>query len=185
MRESELLNKIKNNPADFSEIFNIYYQPVFGYIFRRTGDFDDAADIAADTFFKAFANISNFSYKGISIKVWLYRIATNEVNQFYRSKQKHDSLFYRVDIENKELLKKYLYHDKEELEAELKKHNQFLVILSALKTLPNKYQEVISLRYFEEKDNKEIAEILNINEGTLKSLLSRGLKKLREKCNQI
>jgi len=41
------------------------------------------------------------------------------------------------------------------------------------------------LRYFEAKENKEIAEILDIKEGTLKSLLSRGLEKLREKCNQI
>ena len=50
---------------------------------------------------------------------------------------------------------------------------------------PVKYQEVIALRYFEGKDNKEIAEILNINEGTLKSLLSRGIEKLRVKCNQF
>jgi RNA polymerase sigma-70 factor (ECF subfamily) len=54
-----------------------------------------------------------------------------------------------------------------------------------LKTLPLKYQEVIALKYFEGKENKEIAEILNINEGTLKSLLSRGLEKLRKKCNQF
>ena len=185
MTELELLNKIKSNPAAFSEIFKLYYKSVFGYIFRRTGNFDDAADIAADTFFKAFTNISNFSYKGISIKVWLYRIATNEVNQFYRSKQKRDSIFKRFDFENKERWKSYLQQDKEELEAELQKHNQFLVILSVLKTLPNKYQEVISLRYFEGKDNREITEILKIKEGTVKSLLSRGLEKLRKKCNQI
>jgi len=43
--------------------------------------------------------------------------------------------------------------------------------LAQLKTLPVKYQEVISLRYFEGKENKEIAEILDINEGTLKSLI--------------
>jgi RNA polymerase sigma-70 factor (ECF subfamily) len=54
-----------------------------------------------------------------------------------------------------------------------------------LKTLPIKYQEVISFKYFEGKENKEIAEILLIKEGTLKSLISRGLEKLRKKCNQI
>jgi len=60
-----------------------------------------------------------------------------------------------------------------------------LAVLEGLKTLPVKYQEVISLRYFEGKDYKEITEILNINEGTLKSLLSRGVEKLRKKCNQL
>jgi len=75
--------------------------------------------------------------------------------------------------------------DRKEIEDELQRHTQFLTILRELKKLPVKYQEVISLRYFEEKDNKEIVEILNINEGTLKSLLSRGLEKLRQKCNRI
>ncbi len=185
MTESELLNKIKDNPAEFSEVFKIYYKPIFSYIFRRTGNFDDTADIAADTFFKAFTHIRNFTYKGISIKIWLYRIATNEVNQFSRYKQKRSSFFEKVDLENRELFSNYLHQDKEELEAELQRHHQFLTVLKALKTLPNKYQEVIALRYFEGKGNKEIVEILNINEGTLKSLLSRGLQKLREKCNQI
>ena len=185
MTELELLKKIKDNPAAFSEVFKLYYKPVFGYILRRTGNFDDTTDIAANTFTKAFTHIKNFSYKGISIKVWLYRIATNEVNQFFRHKQKKSLLFDKVDFENKELFRNYLHQDKEEMEAELQKHHQFLTVLKALKTLPNKYQEVIALRYFEGKNNKEIVEILNINEGTLKSLLSRGLQKLREKCNQI
>ena len=183
--ESELLNSIKKNPAYFSIIFKIYYKPLFGYIFRRTGNFDDTADIAADTFLKAFIHIKNFSYRGISLKVWLYRIATNEINQFYRKSQKSKSLFEQVDFEDPELFRNYLSEDKKELEIELQKHDRFLTILSALKTLPVRYQEVISLRYFEEKDYKEICEILNLKEGTLKSLLSRGLEKLREKCNQI
>jgi RNA polymerase sigma-70 factor (ECF subfamily) len=183
--EAELLHKIKKNPDAFSEVFTIYYKPIFGYILRRTGDFDDSADIAANTFFKAFTHINNFSYNGISIKVWLYRIATNEINQFFRNIRKHESLFERFEFVNKKEFRNYLQQDKEELEAELPKNFQFLSILKALKTLPKKYQEVISLRYFEGKGNKEIVEILNINEGTLKSLLSRGLEKIRDKCNEI
>lgn len=185
MTETELLNKIKNNPDDFSQLFKLYYKPLFGYILRRTGDFDESADIAANTFFKAFRHINNFSYKGISIKVWLYRIATNEMNQYFRYKQKHNSLFSRIEFENKKTFSNFLSEDKKELEMELQKHEQFLFVLKCLKTLSIKYQEVISLRYFEGKENKEIVEILNINEGTLKSLLSRGLEKLRKKCNQI
>lgn len=185
MTELEFLNRIKSKPDGFSELFKLYYKPIFGYILRRTGDFDDTADIAADTFHKAFKHIDNFSYKGISIKVWLYRIATNEVNLYFRQKQKRNSLFERIDFENKPAFNQFLHDDKKELELELQKHDQFLAVLKNLKTLPTKYQEVIALRYFEGKHNREISEILNINEGTLKSLLSRGLEKLREKCNQI
>jgi RNA polymerase sigma-70 factor (ECF subfamily) len=185
MSETELLNKIKNNPALFSELFKLYYKPIFGYVLRRTGDVDDTADIAAETFLKAFRHINNFSYTGISVKVWLYRIATNEVNLYARQRKRYNSIFERIDFEDKGLFDNWLHDDKIELEIELQKHDEYLMIIKELKTLPLKYQEVISLRYFEGKDNKEIVDILGINEGTLKSLLSRGLEKLRKKCNQI
>lgn len=185
MDETDLLNRIRSRPENFSELFKLYYQPIFGYILRRTGSFDDTADIAADTFLKAFRNIHNFTYTGISIKVWLYRIATNEMNLYFRFKQKHSTIFERIKVEENEIFRNYLSDDRKEIESELHRHEQFISVLKELKTLPLKYQEVIALRYFEGKDNKEISEILNINEGTLKSLLSRGVEKLRKKCNQI
>jgi RNA polymerase sigma-70 factor, ECF subfamily len=185
MTESELLNRIKSNPGDFGDLFRLYYKSIFGYILRRTGNFDEAADITADAFFKAFKHINSFSYKGISIKVWLYRIATNELNLYLRHKKKHNSIFERIGIEDNNTFNDYLQEDRKDFEKELQKHDQFLIVVKELKTLPIKYQEVISLKYFEGKENKEIAEILLIKEGTLKSLLSRGLEKLREKCNQI
>lgn len=185
MDEADLLDRIRKSPENFSELFKLYYKPIFGYILRRTGIFDDTADIAADTFLKAFMHVHNFRYTGISIKVWLYRIATNEVNLYFRNRQKHNSIFEKINIEDKAVFDRYLTEDRLEIETELQKHLQFLSVLNELKTLPVKYQEVIALRYFEGKNNKEVAEILNINEGTLKSLLSRGLEKLRQKCNQI
>jgi RNA polymerase sigma-70 factor (ECF subfamily) len=185
MDESDLLNRIRKNPENFSELFKIYYKQIFGYIIRRTGSFDDSADIAADTFLKAFHNIHNFKYTGISVKVWLYRIATNEVNLYFRNKQKQGSIFERISTGDQHIFKNYIDEDRKEIEFEIQRHEQYLSVLKELKTLPVKYQEVIALRYFEGKENKEIAEILNINEGTLKSLLSRGVEKLRQKCNRI
>jgi RNA polymerase sigma-70 factor (ECF subfamily) len=185
VKESELLYTIRMEPEKFSEIFHLYYKPIFGYILRRTANVDDTADIAANTFLKAYAHIDQFNYKGISIKVWLYRIATNEVNMYFRSNKKKNALFEHADDKNIALFKDYLQQDKETLETELHKHEQFLSVLKALKTLPDKYQNVIALKFFEGKDNKEIASILNLNEGTLKSLLSRGLEKLRKKCNHF
>jgi RNA polymerase sigma-70 factor, ECF subfamily len=185
MDETELLNRIRKTPEAFSELFKLYYNPIFGYIMRRTGNFDDTADIAAESFLKAFKHIHNFRYTGISVKVWLYRIATNEINLYFRNRLKHNSIFDRIITEDKEIFKNYLADDRKELETEFQKHEQFNSVLKELKTLPLKYQEVIALKYFEGKENKEIVDILNIKEGTLKSLLSRGLEKLRKKCNQF
>jgi RNA polymerase sigma-70 factor, ECF subfamily len=183
MDDEKLLEKIRHDPESFTELFKLYYKQIFGYILRRTGSFDDTADIAAEAFINAFSHINSFKYTGISVKVWLYRIATNQVNMYFRYRQKHKNLFEHLRDDDQELLKRYISEDRKEIEAELEKHEQFLLVLKELKTLPVKYQEVISLRYFEGKDNKEIAEILDVNEGTLKSLLSRGLEKLRQKCN--
>ena len=71
--------------------------------------------------------------------------------------------------------------DAERVEAErkLQEYDEFLAIRSTILELPIKYQEVIMLRYFERKGVKEIAEILNKKEGTVKSLLSRGIRKLK------
>jgi RNA polymerase sigma-70 factor (ECF subfamily) len=185
LSDSELLTQIKKDPSAFRELFRLHYKPIFGYIFRRTGNFDDTADIASETFLKAFKAIPNFVDKGISVKIWLYRIATNEVNQYFRYQKKYVKVFERGSMSDPEQFDSYLYEDRQVLEKELTHHQQFITVLETLKTLPVKYQEVIALRYFEGKDNAEIAIILEMKEGTLKSLLSRGLEKLKIKCNPV
>ncbi|HEY9194752.1 MAG TPA: sigma-70 family RNA polymerase sigma factor, partial [Mucilaginibacter sp.] len=65
------------------------------------------------------------------------------------------------------------------MEQELKAYDDYNRIRRNLLLLDVKYQEVVALRYFEQKTNHEICEILDKNEGTVKSLLSRGLEKLR------
>jgi len=66
-----------------------------------------------------------------------------------------------------------------EAEEELKRYADFLILHESIAKLPVKYQEVITLRYFENKQIKDIAEILGRREGTIKSWLHRGLEKLR------
>jgi RNA polymerase sigma-70 factor (ECF subfamily) len=85
--ERELLEQIRSDPKAFGVVFDHYYQPIFGYVFRRVADYDFARDITAETFLKAFLKIQSFRWKGISISSWLYRIATNEINQFFRRKK--------------------------------------------------------------------------------------------------
>ena len=69
--------------------------------------------------------------------------------------------------------------EKNQLEKELQQHENFVLMQQKIKLLPLNYQEVIVLRYFEQKTIKEIALIKNKKEGTVKSLLSRGIEKLK------
>lgn len=179
-QEKELIQQCRTNPAAFGQVFDIWYKPVFGYVLRRTADYDLSKDIAAETFLKAFLKINSFQWRGIGLSAWLYRIATNELNQYYRSsKYKPQSLQQLLENPQMEKLLHQQDDERETMEKEMQGFNDFNQIRAKLLKLDIKYQEVISLRYFEQKTNGEISAILNKNEGTVKSLLSRGLEKLR------
>jgi RNA polymerase sigma-70 factor (ECF subfamily) len=180
-QEAQLIEQCRTDPAAFGQVFDLWYKPVFGYIMRRTGDYNLSKDIAAETFLKAFLKIHGFHWRGISLSAWLYRIATNELNMYYRlSKYKPQSLQQLLENPQMEkLLHQQADEERDVLEKELKAHNDYNLIRINLLKLDIKYQEVISLRYFEQKTNHEISLILDKNEGTVKSLLSRGLEKLR------
>jgi RNA polymerase sigma-70 factor (ECF subfamily) len=180
-QEAQLVQKCHRDPAAFGEVFDLWYKPIFGYILRRTADYDLSKDIAAETFLKAFLKIGGFKWRGISLSAWLYRIATNELNMYYRS-SKYKPASLQELLENPQM-EKLLHQPADEerdlLEKELKAHSDYNLIRARLLKLDIKYQEVIALRYFEQKTNGEISLILDKNEGTVKSLLSRGLEKLR------
>jgi RNA polymerase sigma-70 factor, ECF subfamily len=178
--EKQLLEKIKEKPELFGKIFDSYYKPIFNYIFHRVADYDISRDIAADTFLKAYLKINAFTWKNISVLTWLYRIATNEINFYYR-KNKVTNL--SLDLLGSQASILFEFDDyqteKQLLENELKLNEDFARMQRSLKKLSINYQEVISLRYFEKKSLREISEILDKKEGTIKSLLSRGLDKLK------
>lgn len=182
--ERLLLVEIKRDSGNFGILFDKYYKPIFNYILRRVADYDIARDIASETFIKAFLNINAFIWKKISISSWLYRIATNEINLYYRKSRNYPVSLNKLLEESKfdQSESDYLT-EKELFEKELHFHNEFLRVQKDLTKLDLKYQEVLSLKYFEKKTITEIADILNKKEGTIKSLLSRGINKLRELRN--
>ncbi len=180
--EEELVERAKKDPEAFGVLFDQYYQHIFGYAYRRTMDVDVAKDITSEVFFKAFKNLWSFRWRGISISAWFYRIATNEINYYFRRKARRPTSLNKLMKENGFDLGAFDFSCSEENETEtqLEHYLDFLEIQSKLKLLPAKYQEVIALKYFEGKRIKEICEILKKKEGTVKALISRGLEKLRK-----
>ena len=141
--EKALLKQIKKDPQAFSFLYDQYYTPIFAYALRRTGQYELARDIAAETFLKAFQKINAFQWRSISVSAWLYRIATNEVNLYFRG-----SRYIPSSIDDAGL---YLpYEEGIETEAALAKafseHREFTAIQQQLLRLDIKYQEIISLR---------------------------------------
>ncbi len=169
---------------DFTEVYDEHFSTIFNYCYRRTGNFDVARDVTAETFLKAYLNIHKFVYKGVPISSWLYRIAINEINMYYRAKKYRPSLLSELPESARSRTPELLTDERNAAEWEMEQHRQFIEVQRLLKQLPIKYQEVISLKYFEKLKTREISEILKKPEGTIKSLLSRGIQQLKRQLER-
>ena len=173
--EKKLIKEAKKNPEVFGELYEQHYSKIFGYTLKRVADLEIAQDITSETFFKALKKLWQFRWRNISFSAWLYRIANNEIANYFRKNKQTIPLEkipepIAVSNPSAEIL---------EAEQEIKKHQDFLMLQKEISKLPIKYQEVIFLIFFEKKQIKEIAEILGKKQGTIKSLLHRGLEKLK------
>ena len=180
--EEELVKRAQKDPDAFAKLYDQYYPRIFGYVLRRSANLEAAQDITSETFVKALGKLWQFQWRNVSFSSWLYKIATNEINQYFRKAE------YKKSVSLEELQERGFEllspHDPEseliEAQEKLKQHQDFLEIQGRITRLPAKYQEVIALRFFEKKQINEIAEILGKREGTIKSLLHRAVEKLRE-----
>ena len=179
MSESEiqselvLIGKAKKDPEAFGPLYDKYFDRIFNFIYRQTDDEDLTADLCSQTFLNALNNLARFEFRGVPVSAWLYRIAANEVNKHYR-KQNATRVFSIEEVRVKELVEQSSEEWSEELIHQL---------LGYLKELPTDMLEVLELRFFEDKDFKEIAYILNITESGAKMRTYRALDRLRMKFN--
>ena len=166
----------KTNPRVFGELYDLHYPRIFGYVFRITGDYALACDITSETFLKAWIKIGAFHWKGISISSWFFKIASNEVNQYFRKKKYAPRALLDLSVCDREALSKpgWFGDTSTETILHLDQAEEFRNLHQKLSMLPAKYRQVIALRYFEDMSIAQIGEILSKKEGTVKSLLSRG-----------
>jgi RNA polymerase sigma-70 factor, ECF subfamily len=172
-KEYVILERSKSDPKAFGVLYEKYFERIFNFIYRQTDDEDLTADLCSQTFLNALKNASRFEYRGVPVSAWLYRIASNEVNKHYR-KIKRERVFSIEEMKVRELVERNDEKWDEELVARL---------LEYLRDLPTEMLEVLELRFFEEKDFKEIAFILDITESGAKMRTYRALDRLRKKFN--
>lgn len=183
--QEDLVERAKHDPGAFGTLYDVHYSQVFNYVLRRTANIQAAQDITSEVFFKALKNISRFRWQGTPFSAWLYRIANNETATYFRH-GKNAAVRWEDVSEFDERSSPAADEELVEAEADLERHEQYLALHDHIRGLDTKYQEVIALRFFENKQINEISAILRKREGTVKSLLHRGLEKLRksmERCN--
>jgi len=186
-REQHLIRDAANDPSAFAELFEAHFDIILRYCLYHTRQADVARDIAAETFYRALSTIKRYKITTAPFSSWLYRIATNEItNHFRKNKQKKRLLARAMDNEQIVPLeaRDYCKAETDALQQLVDEHHTFQTIYTIITSMPLLYREVLILKFIENKNNSEISTIINKKEGTVKSLLSRGVAQLRKTCHK-
>ena len=162
-----------------------YSQPVYSMIARSLRDQADAADVTQDVFIKVFRHIGSF-HGDASLRTWIYRIALHEVSNQRRwwCRHKKQELTLDAPQENDDgdsfCLGDTLASSTDSPLQCAEQREAREQVAAALRTLPEAFRTVVVLREIEGFGYEEIAELLHVNLGTVKSRLTRGRAALRE-----
>ena len=169
----------------FAQIVGRYRNPLTNYLYRFLNDYEEAVDLAQETFVRVYYAIDRY-HTGYAFSTYIYRIATNlAISEIRRRKRRSIlSLTGLFQAEGEETVD-YQPPDLRPLaDAAMVDDERSAVIAKAIATLPPKYRVPVLLRDIEGRSYDEIAEILGLGLGTTKSRISRARALLKEKLKQ-
>lgn len=178
--EPEFIERLMAGDAEALETFVArYINDVYKLLLRLTADKEEASDLTQETFLRAIRAIKSF--RGDSdLKTWLFRIAINVSNSRFRWWQKRGaSITFSFDSEEVDL-RKIASSDTENPECVALKKERESILIKALMKVPKKFRDAMILRDIEGFSYEEIAEILQVNLGTVKSRIARGREEFRK-----
>ena len=169
-REQELvwIKQAQEDSSKFGFLYEYYYGEIIGFVYKRIGDKQLSADICHNVFLKAQLNIKKYKDMGFPFGSWLYKMANNETNMFFR-KNKHRE----VEVNERDAF---------ELMGEVGDENgerKINLLLELIGNLSDEQNELITFRFFDKLSFQEMAGILNTTEAALKMRVKRILEKLK------
>ena len=179
--EAELVTELQGGSgAAFDWLVTHYSGPVYSLVAGMVSEHADAADVTQDVFLKAFRGIRGFR-RGSSLKTWLYRIAIREAlnhrRWLWRHHREQDSL-------DQEATSGHLATQIEDVGGtpfdQAVSHEVQQAVQNALRVVPEVFRSAVILRDLEGMAYEEVAEVLGISVGTVKSRILRGRRLLRE-----
>jgi RNA polymerase sigma-70 factor, ECF subfamily len=183
--ESAIIAELKAGSEEaYAWLIGEFHQPIYGLIYRIVNDPSDAADTTQDVFLKVFRGMKHF-HGGSSLKTWIYRIALHEASNRRRWWFRHKAQEMQIEpLDNGESQSpgEERLVDPGESPFEQFAHTEVRVAVEqALQQVPEPYRTSLILRDLEEMSYEEIAEVLAISLGTVKSRITRGRAALRKK----
>ena len=175
--ENEIIRSVlRGNVNDFEKLVTAYEKNVYSLALRMVGDPEDAADMTQETFIKAYRSLSSF--RGDSkFSSWLYRIASNVCLDFLRSRSRHPQVSLSTTDEDDRTTFE-LPDMSRNPEEQLMKKLSMEAVRRGLEQLPEQQRQILVLRELGGLSYAELARILGLEEGTVKSRIFRARKRL-------
>ena len=173
--EAKLLKRLqsaRHKDRAFSELLDIYQERIYWHIRKLVLTHENSNDVLQNTFIRVYRNIDKFEGKS-ALLTWIYRIAFNESMRFLEKEKKitHQSL---DDVSNNQMskLKQSEYFDGDKLHERL---------LEIVQEMTEKQRRVFQMKYFDDLSFRQISEVLDVSESTLKSSYYSAVKMIEEK----
>lgn len=182
-QEAAIVSELKaGSEQAYAWLIGEFQRPVYGLVYRMIGDSADAADTTQDVFLKVFRGMKHF-HGSSSLKTWIYRIAIHEAANRKRWWFRHKSRETAIDGPDEADAGCGVGHslvDHRDSPFDCAAHREVqLRVDQELHKLPEPYRTTVILRDLEEMSYEEIAEVLEISLGTVKSRLTRGRDMLK------
>jgi len=182
--ERLLIEAAQRDRARFAEIYEEYFELVYGYVARRVRNRSTAEDLTSDVFHKALANLPKFKWTGAPFASWLFRIASNLIADRARRKalEGNPGSSPRVsNVDTPGLPPRSGSSSSKTQQSDLEDAERLAVLFRLVDALADDQRRVVALRFAEEKSIKQIAAELGRSEGAVKQLQFRALENLRKR----
>jgi RNA polymerase sigma-70 factor, ECF subfamily len=176
-REKTLIQQaIAGEAAAFGELYSLYLDAIYRYIFFRVGERQDAEDLTEIVFLKAWEALPGYKDVGNPLSSWLYRIAHNIVVDFHRQLKPFIPESDAGLTEDRE-------DESVNTLGEVIEDEELNELARAISQLTSEQQHVIILRFIEGFSHTEISKVIGKNEGTCRMIQHRGLVALNKLLN--
>jgi len=173
---------VSGDAAAWQEIVQQYHRRIYNICYRFSGSPDDAADLAQEVFIKMYRTLSTFDTTRASFMTWVTTVTRNLLVDHFR-KGKYDRVTDSLDAtpgnqEDGLTIAEQLQDGAASPEALMRSQETRKLVHEALRRLSPELREAVILRDLQDMDYKDIAKVLSVPEGTVKSRINRGRTEL-------
>ena len=169
-RVGDLVDRASKGSGEaFGQLYQMYVDRIYNYIYYKTGHAVDAEDLTEQVFIKAWEAIRRFRFEGKPFAAWLFKVARNVVIDHYRTRKNNTDLSEVVSAIAKD----------GDPEASAQRRATAQVLMTAIRHLTDEQQQVILLKFVDGMDNTEISAAMGKKEGAIRALQYRALLALQ------